>query len=190
MTTVTSEMNRVFNLFVENHPSFSGRVSIVGHSLGSAIAFDILCRQPSAPRFSYNLNAVDHNLSLDFDVDALFAIGSPIGLFQLLRGRAIAARTVVEPHTIVNTPLGEGPRSFDENLERRLGLSSPKVNRLFNIFHPSDAVAYRMEPLIAGVMSGVKPYTLPYTKGGLGQQLNGVGQLLRGSATSLWTGFR
>jgi len=47
--TVLTECNRIFTLFKERNPGFKGKISLVGHSLGSAIIFDILCRQPGDP---------------------------------------------------------------------------------------------------------------------------------------------
>jgi len=129
---VVKEANRIYKLFLERNPSFNGRVSFVGHSLGSAICFDILCRQPldgnrPAPK-EFNL---DTRLQLDFDVHAFFAIGSPIGLFQLLKGRNIAARSVMEKKVIVNTPLGEEFRELVESGE--VPVSCPKVFQSFRL---------------------------------------------------------
>jgi len=56
-------------------------------------------------------------------------------------------------------------------------VSSPKVSRLFNIFHPSDPISYRMEPLISPAMSRLKPQSLPYTKKRLFEK---VGQTMSG----------
>ncbi len=36
-------------------------------------------------------------------------------------------------------------------------VSSPKCSQLYNLFHPSDPIAYRLEPLIAPAMSSLKP---------------------------------
>ena len=47
--TVLTECNRIYALFKERNPGFKGKISLVGHSLGSAIIFDILCRQPGDP---------------------------------------------------------------------------------------------------------------------------------------------
>src|ERR1700733_2220093 len=123
---VAREMNRTYTLFLERNPTFSGRVSLMGHSLGSAILFDILCRQPlgnnvPVPR-DFNL---DTRLALDFDVHGFFAVGSPVGLFQMLRGRNIAARSVMEKKAIVNTPLGEDFKELVESGE--VPISCPKV---------------------------------------------------------------
>ena len=45
MSAVASEMNRMFEVFKTRNPSFDGGVSLVGHSLGSVILFDLLCHQ-------------------------------------------------------------------------------------------------------------------------------------------------
>ena len=123
---VTKEMNRIYKLFCARNPTFNGRVSFVGHSLGSAICFDILCRQPLNPNIpipkEFNF---DPRLALDFDVHGFFAVGSPVGLFQMLRGRNIAARSVMEKKFIVNTPLGEEFRELGGNGE--VPISCPKV---------------------------------------------------------------
>lgn len=42
---VTEELNRIYRLFKTRNPKFNGKVSIYGHSLGSLLAFDILCNQ-------------------------------------------------------------------------------------------------------------------------------------------------
>ncbi|NWW45442.1 DDHD2 Phospholipase, partial [Pedionomus torquatus] len=47
--TVASEMNRLYQLFLQRNPLFKGGVSIAGHSLGSLILFDLLTNQKAAP---------------------------------------------------------------------------------------------------------------------------------------------
>ncbi|XP_029016850.1 phospholipase DDHD2 isoform X2 [Betta splendens] len=46
--TVASEINRLHALFKQRHPEYSGAVSVVGHSLGSLILFDLLTNQRTA----------------------------------------------------------------------------------------------------------------------------------------------
>ncbi|XP_068128372.1 phospholipase DDHD2-like isoform X2 [Hyperolius riggenbachi] len=46
--TVCGEMNRLYGLFLQRNPSFTGRVSVTGHSLGSLILFDLLTNQTDA----------------------------------------------------------------------------------------------------------------------------------------------
>ncbi|XP_019722477.1 phospholipase DDHD2 isoform X3 [Hippocampus comes] len=43
--TVASEINRLHTLFKQRHPEFKGEISVVGHSLGSLILFDLLTNQ-------------------------------------------------------------------------------------------------------------------------------------------------
>jgi len=87
------------------------------------------------------------------------AVGSPIGLFTILSDRSI--------------------RFFNWNNPTKEGLSSndilvPVVKKMYNIFHPSDPVAHRIEPLIVRKKEfekndgeDYKPNPIPYSKGGL-----------------------
>ncbi|KAM9858984.1 triacylglycerol hydrolase DDHD2 [Aulostomus maculatus] len=43
--TVASEINKLHALFKRRHPEFKGEISVVGHSLGSLILFDMLTNQ-------------------------------------------------------------------------------------------------------------------------------------------------
>ncbi|XP_056426900.1 phospholipase DDHD2 isoform X3 [Hyla sarda] len=45
VNTVCGEMNRIHRLFLERNPTFKGRISFTGHSLGSLILFDLLTNQ-------------------------------------------------------------------------------------------------------------------------------------------------
>ncbi|KKY26304.1 putative ddhd domain-containing protein [Diplodia seriata] len=91
---VLQECNRIYKLFKDRNPEFNGKVSLVGHSLGSAIMFDLLCQQKEertrGERHKHHRRSED--LRLDFDVEDFYALGSPIGLFQMLHGKTIAAR--------------------------------------------------------------------------------------------------
>lgn len=102
---VRDESNRIYKLFVERNPGFKGKVHIIGHSLGSAIMFDILCRQKERPKpaqqkwrnpLSFWPSREDvqqtppqdpRDLTFDFDVHDFYCLGSPVGLFQMLKGR-------------------------------------------------------------------------------------------------------
>lgn len=181
--TVLAECNRIYALFRKRHPDFKGKVSLVGHSLGSAILFDILCRQPFDATGSLNrgpaMGPGKPDIQLDFPVESFFCLGSPIGLFQMLKGRTIASR------------------QFHDGASDRAGspfpVSSPKCAQLFNIFHPTDPISYRVEPLVSKAMASLKPQPLPYTKRGLfssGQLvggISGIGQSVSRSVSSMWT---
>ncbi|KAI1424079.1 DDHD domain-containing protein [Xylaria sp. FL1777] len=218
---VLNESNRIYKLFLERNPEFKGKVHIVGHSLGSAIMFDILCRQKQRPegveplrnplRFWPSQERSEpskdiHELSFDFDVEDLYCLGSPVGLFQMLKGRTIAARQ--QPNAAPSeSPLApaymEDPFLSTSSASGQrvsavtglpLSVSSPNVAQLFNIFHPSDPIAYRLEPLVSSAMSSLKPQALPYTKKGIfgavaPQGLSGIGVKVGQSVSGLWSSF-
>lgn len=43
--SVTRSLNRLYARFIKRNPSFDGKVSLYGHSLGSVLTYDILCHQ-------------------------------------------------------------------------------------------------------------------------------------------------
>lgn len=186
---VQKEANRVYQLF-KARTGFDGRVSLCGHSLGSAIYFDILCRQSDGPKMrprrvssrTHRESSIPHSsdINLDFHVDSFFALGSPIALFQMLKGRTVAGRPHVrdaappmspfDPDPMQNNPfsgLGDLSSAQTNTMNLPITTSSPKCSEFFNIFHPTDPIAYRIEPLISPAMSSLKAQPLPYTKRGL-----------------------
>ncbi|RMD39176.1 hypothetical protein DV735_g5953, partial [Chaetothyriales sp. CBS 134920] len=188
---VRNECNRVYALF-KKRTGFNGSVSLCGHSLGSAIVFDILCRQEDTPKQQGRRKSSragrdhpvvhEHNeLKLDFECNKFFALGSPIALFQMLKGRTIAGREAWQDREAPVSPFDLDPVSsdpFDAGNGRLappsitkdlipITQSSPKCDELFNIFHPTDPIAYRIEPLISPAMAQLKPQPLPFTKKGL-----------------------
>ncbi|OTB09249.1 hypothetical protein M426DRAFT_135129 [Hypoxylon sp. CI-4A] len=217
---VQKESNRIYKLFMERNPEFKGKVHIIGHSLGSAIMFDILCRQqekspvPEGPRslrfWPQSAERVEpsrdsRDLTFDFEVDDFYCLGSPVGLFQMLTGKTIAARgrqNAAPAESSLNTEYVDDPFFSGVTTDQRIStitnmpisMSSPKVKQLFNIFHPSDPIAYRLEPLISPALSSLKPQLLPYTKKGIfgavsPQGLSGFGVKVGQSVSGLWSSF-
>ena len=70
-------------------------------------------------------------------------------------------------------------------------VSAPKTRQLFNIFHPSDPIGYRLEPLISPAMTTLKPQGLPHTRKGIldaaNQGLTGIGAKVGQSVSGLWS---
>ncbi|KAL9587175.1 MAG: hypothetical protein Q9212_000448 [Teloschistes hypoglaucus] len=204
---VQRECNRIYELFLQRNPGFNGKISLIGHSLGSAILFDILCRQRSSgnhsghPRGRQNSKRVGsvsseeqpRELSLDFEVENFFCLGSPLGLYQMLKGRKIAARNMLRglPHeNSLDLGSTKDPSAASDSELLSITVSSPKCQQLFNIFHPADAIAYRIEPLISPAMSTLKPQPLPYTKKGMfapGQGFTGIPARVGQSVSGLWS---
>lgn len=58
---VQRECNRIYRLFLQRNPHFNGKISLIGHSLGSAILFDILCRQNGPDKASNALRDRRHS---------------------------------------------------------------------------------------------------------------------------------
>eukprot|EP00057_Strongylocentrotus_purpuratus_P034703 XP_796242.3 PREDICTED: phospholipase DDHD2 [Strongylocentrotus purpuratus] len=74
---------------------------------------------------------------LDFNPACFFALGSPIGMFLTTRG----VGRVGENYRLPTCPF------------------------MFNVFHPLDPVAYRIEPLIHPTLTDIKPVLMPHHKG-------------------------
>lgn len=218
---VQRECNRIYHLFLQRNPHFKGKVSLIGHSLGSAIVFDILCRQRDSPTMgtvdgSHPVRSLNDtgsgsaihgssNFSLDFDVEDFYCLGSPIGLFQMLKGRTIAARrspdtlaaqSPLDPDSMDDPFLGSSSTDTGGSAKKNsdllsISVSSPKCKQLFNIFHPTDPIAYRIEPLVTPAMTALKPQALPYTKKGIfgvqGQGISGIGARVGQSVSGFWS---
>ena len=203
---VVAECNRIYKLFRERNPSFTGRVSLIGHSLGSAILFDVVSDQEGGRPvlgFLKPQQKVNPDFSLDFPVEDLVCLGSPIGLFQMLNGNTIAGRgnpnsvtldgeagEVDDPYT--GSSYFKLPFSSSKTEDLQKAISSPKCRALYNIFHPSDPISYRMEPLISQAMAELKPQALPYTKNSflgapMGHGITGIPARMGESFSGMWT---
>ncbi|XP_063718412.1 phospholipase DDHD1-like isoform X2 [Symsagittifera roscoffensis] len=173
LDTVVKEIHRQYNLFIEYNPEFvknGGKVSLIGHSLGSVICYDILrnyrtmddfvanlqneamanSSQPSPEVAKYfelkkQLLQLEQSIakpyydsfgprSLPFNVENYYAVGSPLGCFLALRG--------IKP-------------SQNGSIENLLPKNAAK--RFYNLFHPYDPVAFRLEPLLLPHYKRVRP---------------------------------
>ncbi|KAL3442125.1 DDHD domain-containing protein [Aspergillus insuetus] len=209
---VKQECNRIVELYKKRNPSFKGSVSLCGHSLGSAILFDILCSGDLEPRKATHTRekAASGASSFAFECEEFFCLGSPIALFQMLKGNKIAGRPFLQDEKseflsglakedeTVNATFNTKRQSANFSSggmmnESQFAVSVPRCRQLYNIFHPSDPVSYRMEPLISPAMSSLKPQPLPSVKRSIwtasGQSLSMIGSRVGQSVGSLWTNF-
>ncbi|OQE19067.1 hypothetical protein PENSTE_c016G03630 [Penicillium steckii] len=218
---VKQECNRILGLYKQRNPSFKGTVSLCGHSLGSAILFDILCHQPNtsdAPKSSkftaHGSNDIadqrkDETSELNFECEEFFCLGSPIALFQMLKGKTIAGYSPLGTRKrqsaldidfnakalkSLNSSKGESQSHAGRGpVDNSAIISAPKCRDLYNIFHPSDPVSYRLEPLISPAMASLKPQPLPSVKKSIwtqsGQSLSIIGSRMGQSVGSLWSNF-
>ncbi|KAK0393926.1 hypothetical protein QR680_000473 [Steinernema hermaphroditum] len=171
VTGVVRALNNAYRLFIENNPDFDGQITVYAHSLGSVICYDILTSwSPLLLYDEYVSNTIENHRKdeknadaaevfadfqasrqrlldvkggiqnvllsedekLDFKVETLFCVGSPLAVFLIMRG--------VEAEDLI--PKG-----------------SP-VGRIFNVFHPYDPVAYRIEPLFHDAYRNIRPVKL------------------------------
>lgn len=159
VNTVAVELNRLHSLFLSRNPTFKGTVAVSGHSLGSLILFDILANQPttaptdaastssgqSTPSNTTSMSLLQSTTgqplvqypSINFEPSCFFALGSPIAMFLTIRG----VKNIC--------------------LDFRL----PTCRKMYNLFHPFDPVAYRIEPLINRDYAQLQPIILPHHKG-------------------------
>ena len=132
---VASELNRIYTLFLSRNPHFTGTIALGGHSLGSLILFDLLSHQASHQE---DPHLASHPVEqLYFRPAAFFAFGSPIPVFLSVRGI----------------------HQLDGNFQL------PTCPSFYNIFHPYDPIAYRIEPLIDPDSAKLKPVLVPHHKG-------------------------
>lgn len=97
---------------------------------------------------------------LDFEIVNLYSVGSPIGMFLFLGGLAL------------RPPLKEGEKEPHATLQT----CRPVVGALYNIYHAYDPVAHRVEPLVSSKLTTLRPFHIPYTKGGITKTVKGIEQ--------------
>ncbi|XP_032681683.1 protein retinal degeneration B isoform X3 [Odontomachus brunneus] len=171
VSRVVMGANQVYHDFIKSDEGkgFSGQICFVGDSVGSILTYDALCRAtqhsrhssensiletsnqnnenggstedgkhlsaPSPRRRSSGTSDNPHHNKLDFEVGDFFTFGSPLAL--VLAYRKIAA-------------------SGDKNSF----IPRPLVNQVYNLFHPTDPVAARLEPLISARFSLIPPINI------------------------------
>ncbi|XP_076442138.1 phospholipase DDHD1-like isoform X2 [Babylonia areolata] len=186
LASLHTELIRLYEMFCARQPYFEangGKVSVVSHSLGSVITYDIItgwnpiklydqfvnavCKEqelharqnqvPLSVSLSQQLNCAKQKVMelevslenlhdeeqgkprLPFKLENLFCLGSPLAVFLALRG--------VRP---------QGTGSPDHFLPAGI------CRRIFNIYHPSDPVAYRLEPLVLKHYATIMPLPIHY----------------------------
>lgn len=155
---VVQELNRVYRLFVRRNPDFEkkgGRVSLICHSLGSALAADILSDQPT---FVHPLDQqTDEQLRSDktlvFNVRNLFFVGSPNGFFFHLHGAQLIARRGTARTKDVEEDAARDVRG-------RYGCMAAEA--VYNCYNATDPVAFQMSATVDREYAKMlRPISLP-----------------------------
>ncbi|KAI5803342.1 DDHD domain-containing protein [Peziza echinospora] len=157
---VVREANRVYGLWITHNPGWEekgGRVHLIAHSLGSAIALDVLSNQPTRiaewrrekelgdRERSQDTTTHDHpeDRYFDFDTTNLFCAGSPAGFFLLLN------RAMLLPRRGRNKPDIPTGLDTDPNIVGERGTyGCLSVDNIYNVMHYSDPIAYRLNPTV------------------------------------------
>jgi len=126
-------------LFSERTPNFLGSTSIIAHSLGAVLAYDMLQNE-----FMEKIAKYEMKQKMPMPT-CLFVLGSPLGLFLSVK---------------------ETREDGDSDTIMESSLMKPRQFTLFNIFHPDDVIAYRLEPLVNYKYRDEVPLVVPY-QGGL-----------------------
>jgi len=181
---LVKEANRVYRLWCRNNPGFHehGRVHIIGHSLGSAMAVDILSRQPNrapAPDF---WSPVPQASAFEFDTTNLFLAGSPAGFFLLLeRGTLMPRRGRLKP--------GADPSDIHaKNVTAEVGtFGCLAVDNIYNILAKEDPIAYLLNGTIDPVYAAsLKTAYVPSTATSLFKLVgNSMRNIIPGVAASV-----
>ncbi|KAF6206087.1 hypothetical protein GE061_017312 [Apolygus lucorum] len=151
--------NATFHEYIRSDEGrgFNGQVVIIGDSMGSILAFDALCRSsdnknddqddyynesitvdgrhlsaPSPRRRSSSTSDNSNHPKFNFEVSDFFMFGSPLAL--VLAYRRLATESTV---------------------------AKPAVGQVYNLFHPTDPAAARLEPVISAKFSMLPPVNIP-----------------------------
>ncbi|KAF8575448.1 hypothetical protein K439DRAFT_1641371 [Ramaria rubella] len=156
--SVCIQANRTYRLWCARNPGFDkyGRVHIIGHSLGSLLSAYILTKQPTfQPSLSQMCPEVVRNCRdrFLFNTSVFFTIGSPLSMFIHINQAQIIARKGRE-----RTKDSPG----DEALDREGVFGCFAVDAIYNIFHPSDPIAYLLNPCVdSKAAKDLPPSTVP-----------------------------
>ncbi|XP_055526157.1 protein retinal degeneration B isoform X2 [Wyeomyia smithii] len=150
---------------------FSGQVALIGDSMGSVLAHDALCRVNV--RHGSEASGLDHIVDLvevnDLDVNKLLTAPSP-------RRRSSSTSDTRFPRLefevgdffMFGSPLSIilAARRLSDS---RYGAHKPSCTQIYNLFHPTDPTASRLEPLLSARFSILLPVNVPrYAKYPLG----------------------
>ncbi|KAI5636155.1 phosphatidylinositol transfer protein domain-containing protein [Phthorimaea operculella] len=179
VTKTIQAANIAYTEFVKSDDGrgFNGQVCFVGDSMGSVLAYDALCRTtqyqsrhdsensildtceitiPNDPTEHYlnkphltapqprrrSSSTSENHVKFEFEVSDFFTFGSPLSLI-------LASRKISD--------------------DKSRDITKPPVQQVYNLFHPTDPVASRLEPLLSARFTNLPPINVArYTKYPLG----------------------
>jgi hypothetical protein len=142
---VIKEANRIYRLWCRNNPNFheNGRVHLIAHSLGSAMAMDILSKQPTKLAKELDLKSKKvHGDMFEFDTKNLFFCGSPAGFFLLLN------KAKLIPRKGRDKPGADGQDTDPKIVGDANVYGCLAIDNLYNVMHYNDPIAYRVNAAV------------------------------------------
>ncbi|KAH7099022.1 DDHD domain-containing protein [Auriculariales sp. MPI-PUGE-AT-0066] len=141
ISAVCTEANAIYIKWCKRNPGFetNGRVHIIAHSLGSALVTNVLSNQPTHVVPLPKRTDLAPKNEFIFDTSSYFMAGSPLSVFMLLEQRQLIAR---------KGRARTGSSKPDEALDRQGVFGCLSVDAIYNVFYPSDPVAYRINPVV------------------------------------------
>jgi len=146
VTFMVKEANKVYQNFLqtEEGAGFDGQVCLIGDSTGAMLAYDALSRYNDKSSRENSLSA-ENSLgqpdnsddTFQFQVSDFFMLGSPISLVLAFRKHSSSqSKTCLE-------------------------LPKPRCKQVYNLFHPSNPIAARLEPFLCPSFSQLPAINIP-----------------------------
>ncbi|XP_021694919.1 protein retinal degeneration B isoform X2 [Aedes aegypti] len=150
---------------------FNGQVALIGDSMGGVLAHDALCRVNA--RHGSEASGLDHIVDFmevnDLDVNKLLTAPSPRRRSSSTSDSRLPKFDFeVGDFFMFGSPLAVilAARRLGDS---RSGTNKPSCSQIYNLFHPTDPTASRLEPLLSARFSMLAPVNVPrYAKYPLG----------------------
>ncbi|XP_055586787.1 protein retinal degeneration B isoform X2 [Uranotaenia lowii] len=158
-------------LKTEEGKGFSGQVALIGDSMGSVLVHDALCRNNA--RHGSEASGLDHIVDFmevnDLDANKLLTAPSPRRRSSSTSDSRLPKFDFeVGDFFMFGSPLAVvlAARRLSDS---RYGANKPSCMQIYNLFHPTDPTASRLEPLLSARFSMLAPVNVPrYAKYPLG----------------------
>uniref|UniRef100_A0A8C7GRW9 Phosphatidylinositol transfer protein membrane associated 2 n=1 Tax=Oncorhynchus kisutch TaxID=8019 RepID=A0A8C7GRW9_ONCKI len=152
VATVIQRANQVYGDFLRSleGTSFSGQVCVIGDCVGGILGFDALCSSNVTVSESQNSSRRGSTVSVQVPSS------SPLNL--LSPGIIINSVSPSSP----SSPSLEGSRHLSRsNIDIPLSALRPACQQVYNLFHPADPSASRLEPLLEKRFHQLPPFCVP-----------------------------
>lgn len=155
----------------EEGRGFNGQVAVIGDSMGAVLAHDGLCRTSTGRHGSEasGLDIDDHFLDNELDATRLLTAPSPRRRSSSTSDSRLPKFDFeVGDFFMFGSPLAVilAARKLNDS---KIGCAKPHCTQVYNLFHGTDPVASRMEPLLSARFSMLPPVNIPrYAKYPLG----------------------